>query len=181
MQIHFGLTSIQLVQGDITQQRVDVIVNAANAALAGGAGVDGAIHRAAGPSVLQETQRRYPDGCPAGQAVVTAAGDLPVRYIFHTVGPVWQGGRQGEEALLRSCYRNCLQLAVDHGCNSIAFPAISTGAYHYPLDLASQHSLDEVRSFLTRHQAPTLVRFVLFSDGAWAAWAQTLEELMTNP
>ena len=175
MKVHFGTSHIELVQGDITRQQVDAIVNAANSQLQVGGGVDGAIHRAAGPSVHQETATRYPLGCPIGDAVPIAAGQLTAKFIFHAVGPVWRGGREGEPALLRSAYRRCLELAVQNGCASIAFPAISTGIYGFPVDLAAENSLDETRNFLQTSKALLAVRFVLFSPGIYAAFARVLD------
>ncbi|MBO09936.1 MAG: O-acetyl-ADP-ribose deacetylase [Planctomycetaceae bacterium] len=170
---------LQLVQGDITLQEVDAIANAANERLAGGGGVDGAIHRAAGPTLMEETSREYPDGCPTGEAVATSAGSLTAQFVFHTVGPVWRGGGAGEEQLLRGCYRSCLELAVDHELQSVAFPAISTGVFGYPIDLAAEASLDEVRQFLETHRRPSLVRFVLWSEGNFGAYARVLEEMVS--
>lgn len=175
MKVQFGNSHIELLQGDITVQRVDAIVNAANSELAGGSGVDGAIHRAAGDSVMAETTRRYPLGCPTGDAVATAAGKLPAKFIFHAVGPIWRGGRDGEPDQLRSAYRRCMELAVGHECSSIAFPAISTGVYRFPVDLAAEHSLDETRSFLINHQNTLAVKFVLFNAGTFAAFARVLD------
>ncbi len=174
MRVLFGTCTLELVQGDITRQTVDAIVNAANAHLAGGGGVDGAIHRAAGPSVMEETRRRYPEGCPTGSAVPTGAGKLSAKHIFHAVGPRWRE-KPGERALLRSAYRRCLELAVENCCASIAFPAISTGAYGYPMDLAAEDSLNTVRDFLLERGQPELVRFVLFGEGASGAFARVLE------
>lgn len=170
---------LQLVQGDITLQEVDAIANAANEQLAGGGGVDGAIHRAAGPTLMEETSREYPDGCPTGEAVATSAGSLTAQCVFHTVGPVWRGGADGEEQLLRGCYRSCLELAVDRELQSVAFPAISTGVFGYPIDLAAEASLDEVRQFLETHRRPSLVRFVLWSEGNFGAYARVLEEMVS--
>ena len=141
MLVQFGACRLELVQGDIAQQEVDAIVNAANARLAGGGGVDGAIHRAAGPTLMNETRTKYPHGCPTGSAVATSAGHLPAKFVFHAVGPIWRGGVSGEAGLLISAQRRCLELAVEHACRSIAFPAISTGAYGYPVDLAAEASL----------------------------------------
>lgn len=177
MRVKFGECLIELVQGDITTQQVDAIVNAANSQLAGGGGVDGAIHRAAGPSVMEETDRRYPEGCPTGSAVASGAGDLPAKFIFHAVGPVWRGGTGGEPDQLKGAYHRCLELAVEHQCESIAFPAISTGVYGYPMDLAAEHSLTCVRDYLQDHQLPSLVRFVLFGEGAFGAFSRVLEEM----
>ena len=177
MRIHFGPAHIQLVQGDITEQETDAIVNAANAQLAGGGGVDGAIHRAAGPSLMEETRRRYPNGCKTGDAVPTSAGNLKARFVFHAVGPVWRGGMQQESKLLASCYRRCMELAVEHQCRSIAFPAISTGVYGYPTDLAADCSLRTVRDFLLDRGQAFDVHFVLFDAGAYGAFARVLESM----
>lgn len=181
MFVRFGNCRLELVQGDITTQAVDAIVNAANAALAGGGGVDGAIHAAAGPGLMQETRTRYPDGCPTGQAVATGAGRLPAKFVFHAVGPVWQGGVKQEASLLAGAYRRCLALAVEHKCQSIAFPAISTGIYGYPTDLAAETSLGAVRDFLIAQGQPALVRFVLFSGGSFGAFARVLEQRCQEP
>lgn len=180
MIVEFGPHRLQLVQGDITQQIVDAIVNAANSALAGGGGVDGAIHRAGGPSLLEETRRRYPEGCPTGDAVVTAAGKLTAKHVFHAVGPIWRGGHRGEPELLQSAYRRCLELAQVHGCHSIAFPALSTGAYGYPIDLAAEHSLTAMQQFLSAaaDATPLAIRIVLFDGGAYAAFARVLETMV---
>lgn len=177
MKAQFGACRLELTQGDITEQRVDAIVNAANQKLAGGGGVDGAIHRAGGPSIMQETDELYPEGCPTGSAVASSAGDLPAKYVFHAVGPWWKGGQKGEPELLKSAYRRCLELAVEHDCNSVAFPAISTGVYRYPMDRAAEDSLSAVRDFLLNHQKPALVRFVLFGEGAYGAFSRVLETM----
>jgi O-acetyl-ADP-ribose deacetylase len=139
------ITELVAVRADITSLALDAIVNAANSSLLGGGGVDGAIHRAAGEQLLAEC--RTLGGCPTGQARITRGYNLPARFVIHTVGPVWQGGDCGEPALLAACYRHSLQLAVDHGLSTIAFPAISCGAYGYPLELAVPLALGEVRSF----------------------------------
>ena len=171
---------VRVLVGDITEQRVDAIVNAANSSLLGGGGVDGAIHRRGGPAILaacQELRRtRYPEGLPTGAAVITTAGDLPARYVIHTVGPVWgrEGGREAE--LLAACYANSLALAVEHGVETVAFPSISTGAFGYPQDEAARVASRAVGAFLlqeagTAQPAPdarplTEVRLVFFSPGA---------------
>jgi O-acetyl-ADP-ribose deacetylase (regulator of RNase III) len=168
-------SKLELVQGDITLQEVDAIVNAANPALAGGGGVDGAIHRAAGPILMQQTRELYPQGCATGDAVITGAGLLKARHVFHAVGPVWRGGAANEKSLLASAYRRCLELAVEHACSSMAFPAISTGVYGYPKDLAAEVSLATVREHLLKQASPALVRFVLFDGGSFGAYARVLE------
>lgn len=178
MILHVGNCRLELAIGDITRQQVDAIANAANAQLAGGGGVDGAIHRAAGPSLMRETQEKYPRGCAVGDAVLTSAGQLLAKFVLHAVGPVWRGGMHQEPALLSSAYRRCLELAREQGCTSLAFPAISTGVYGYPKDLAAQISLDTVRAFLLEHQQPELVRFVLFDEGSYGAYARVLEQYL---
>lgn len=169
--------TLELVQGDVTAQSVDAIVNAANARLAGGGGVDGAIHRAGGPAIMAETDARYPDGCPTGSAVISGAGELPARYVLHAVGPIWRGGQRGEPDQLSSAYRRCLELAVEHNCQSVAFPSLSTGAYGYPIDRAARIALQTVAAFLEQHRQPALVRFVLFDAGAYGAFSAAMEEL----
>lgn len=177
MEIHIGSCQLDLVQGDITEQSTDAIVNAANSRLAGGGGVDGAIHRGGGPSIMAETQEKYPQGCPTGEAVITGAGQLPARHVIHAVGPIWRGGKQGEPDLLASAYRRSLEVAVDHHCQSAAFPSLSTGAYGYPLDLAARTALCTVMTFLRAHQQPAEVRFVLFDQGTLDIFVQTLKDL----
>jgi O-acetyl-ADP-ribose deacetylase len=172
--------TLELTQGDITLQQVDAIVNAANSRLAGGGGVDGAIHRQGGPSIMEETDRRYPEGCPTGTAVITAGGELAAKHVIHTVGPIWSGGRRGEAELLASAYRSCLELALENDCHSIAFPSLSTGVYRYPIDQAARIALGTVNDFLTEKGAPELVRFVLFTEGIYAAFAAALEEIVQN-
>ncbi len=173
----FGSCRVELVQGDITEQEVDAIVNAANPRLAGGGGVDGAIHRAAGETLMQETGRLYPEGCETGHAVSTSAGKLNAKFVFHAVGPVWRGGRAGEPEALASAYRSCLELALKHNCQSIAFPAISTGVYGYPVDRAAETSLETVRDFSAEQQQPLEVRIVLFDAGTYGAFARVLEAM----
>jgi O-acetyl-ADP-ribose deacetylase (regulator of RNase III) len=172
--------TLELHQGDITEQQVAAIVNAANSSLAGGGGVDGAIHDRGGPSIMKETDYRYPDGCPTGSAVISSAGELPCQYVIHAVGPIWNGGQRGEQQQLEDAYRKSLELAIQHDCDSIAFPALSTGAYRYPIDLASRLSLRAVIKFLEEFGRPSLVRFVLFGAGAYGAFSAALEELTTE-
>ena len=178
MFVMIGACRLELLQGDITRQQVDAIVNAANSELAGGGGVDGAIHRAGGPTLMSETRDKFPRGCPSGSAVPTSAGSLPARFVFHAVGPVWRGGQEGEAELLRSAFKECLELAVEHQCESLAFPAISTGVYGYPKDLAAEVALHTIHSYLHTQQQPRLVRMVLFDGGTYGAFARVLETLI---
>ncbi len=160
---------LTLVKGDITAQAVDVIVNAANETLLGGEGVDGAIHRAAGPQLLEECRRL--GGCLTGEAKITAGYRLPAKHVIHTVGPIWGGGDRGEEAELANCYRNSLALAAEHGLASIAFPAISTGVYGYPRQQATAISLRTVTDYLSVESSLAEVRFVCFSSAAYSLYA----------
>lgn len=163
---------IEVAQGDITNERVDAIVNAANSSLRGGGGVDGAIHRAAGPELLQAGIRL--GGCPTGEARITPGFRLPARYVIHTVGPVWHGGDRGEPDLLASCYRSSLDLAAEHGVHTIAFPSISTGVYGYPLEKAAPVAIAAIRAGLAAHPEIELVRMVCFSNDSLRAYQAAL-------
>jgi O-acetyl-ADP-ribose deacetylase (regulator of RNase III) len=168
---------IVLVEGDITRVAADAIANAANSALAGGGGVDGAIHRAGGPAIMRELDaiRAAQGGCPTGSAVATTAGRLPAKWVFHAVGPVYRDGSHGEPELLASCYRTCLQLAEKHGARSISFPSISTGVYGYPIREAAGIALGEARAHLEKPEAKVeTVTFVLFGREAYEAFAAAL-------
>ena len=180
MRVTINQTRLELVQGDITSQATTAIVNAANSGLLGGGGVDGAIHEVGGPAIMQETRAKYPDGCPTGSAVSTGAGNLPADYVFHAVGPVWNGGNQGEAELLSSAYRTCLELAMKNQCESVAFPSLSTGAYRYPLDLAAEVALKTVIEFLEKEVGPKRVCFVLFDAGAYGAYSAALERMVRD-
>ncbi len=180
MQATIDACKLELVTGDITRQATDAIVNAANSRLAGGGGVDGAIHRGGGPGIMEETQRRYPQGCPTGDAVVTGAGKLPARYVIHTVGPIWKDGQNQEESLLASAYRRSLEIAGAQQCASLAFPSLSTGAYAYPLQQAAHIALHTVAAYLRLHGQPQLVRFVLFDDRTYEAYADALAAILSE-
>lgn len=173
---------IELVEGDITQFAADAIVNAANSKLVGGGGVDGAIHRVGGPAIMAEldTIRARSGYCPAGQAVVTAAGDLPARWVIHAVGPVYRGGDHGERELLTSCYEVSLRLASEKGATSIAFPAISAGVYGYPLAEAAEVAVGAVAARLAEHAAIERAAFVLFDRKTYSAFERALQALQSN-
>ena len=153
---------IKTILGDITKQNVDAIVNAANTSLLGGGGVDGAIHRAAGPELLAEC--RTLNGCRTGEAKITRGYKLPAKYVIHTPGPVWHGGKKNEPELLASCYRSCLTLAVENGCKTVDFPSISTGVYHFPLEKASVIAINTIAAFLEEHPEIEQVRMVCFDE-----------------
>jgi O-acetyl-ADP-ribose deacetylase (regulator of RNase III) len=180
MHMQIGPCTLELVTGDITTQHTTAIVNAANSRLAGGGGVDGAIHRAGGPSIMAEARQKYPQGCATGEAVITGAGYLPARFVIHAVGPIWRGGQQGEEQQLRSAYQHSLQAAVQHNCASVALPSLSTGAYGYPVACAARTALQAVVTFLEAQRQPALVRFVLFDTDTYDSYAAALQEVMAK-
>ena len=175
MEVKIGNATLAIVEGDITKETTDAIVNAANSGLRGGGGVDGAIHRAGGPAIMAEC--RSIGRCPTGQAVITTGGNLKARHVIHTVGPVWSGGNRNEAGLLKSAYLESLKLASKKGLKSVSFPAISTGAYGYPLNDAARIALEAARDFLTEHPGIEIVRFVLFGRPMYDVFAGELKKL----
>jgi len=167
------MASIRLILGDITEQEVDAIVNAANTSLLGGGGVDGAIHRAAGPRLLEECRKL--GGCPTGQAKITTGGNLPASFVIHTVGPIWRGGENREDQQLRECYLNSMKLAEQNGVRTIAFPSISTGAYGFPIERAARIAVSAVRESLDRMPRVQTVLFVCFSQSDYDVYQEALE------
>ena len=168
--------AIEIVQGDITEQHVDAIVNAANSSLLGGGGVDGAIHQAAGPALVEECRKL--GGCPTGEARITRGHRLPAKWVIHTVGPVWRGGKDLEDQLLANCYRQSLAVAVENGVRSLAFPAISTGIYGFPLERATHIAIREVRQFLENDTSLEKVVFVCFDGHTEACYQRALAEVL---
>jgi O-acetyl-ADP-ribose deacetylase (regulator of RNase III) len=173
---------IQLIKGDITKIKADAIVNAANSSLLGGGGVDGAIHRAGGPAILEECRaiRAKQGGCDTGEAVITTAGQLPAKYVIHTVGPVWNGGNKNEPELLANCYRNSLQLAVENGVKSIAFPNISTGIYHFPKPEAAEIAIETVQRFMATDNSLEEVFFEIWKRTAHEEIPKSLNQKIRN-
>jgi O-acetyl-ADP-ribose deacetylase (regulator of RNase III) len=176
-----GKATVRLVKGDITEMATDAIVNAANSSLMGGGGVDGAIHRRGGPKILDECKKiratEWPQGLPTGKAVITSGGNLKVKHVIHTVGPVWRGGNRGEPELLTQAYQNSLKLAVEEGLKTVAFPSISTGAYGYPVEEACRVALKAVKEFLEKEDALDEVVFVLFSESALEVYADRAKKV----
>ncbi|OPY12987.1 MAG: O-acetyl-ADP-ribose deacetylase [Syntrophus sp. PtaB.Bin001] len=178
MEIRIGNSLLVLVQGDITQEDTDALVNTANSRLAGGGGVDGAIHRAGGPAIMAECRKI--GGCPTGQAVITTGGNLKARYVIHTVGPIYRDGSHGEEELLAGAYRESLKLASARNLKSLSFPAISAGVYGYPLQEAARIALTTVIEYLKNHQDIELVRFVLFGQKIFDVFSAVLKDLSSE-
>ena len=189
METKIGKTKLILLQGDITEEKTDTIVNAANSSLLGGGGVDGAIHRAGGPKILKECKkiRKMKGGCKTGEVVITTGGNLEAKYVIHTVGPIWRGGRQNEDNLLRNCYINSLKLAREKNIKNISFPSISTGAYCFPIERASRIAIKTVIDYLKNNELVRLetksqtgfieVRFVLFSIKDYEIYCKNLKEI----
>lgn len=167
------INRLEIVKGDITKQAVDAIVNAANTSLLGGGGVDGAIHRAAGPELLMECRELH--GCKTGQAKITKGYKLPAKWVIHTVGPIWHGGNNGEDGLLAACYRNSLELSVMNSIKTIAFPSISTGAYRFPVERAAKIAINEIRNFLGTDASIEKVLVVCFDEGTFQAYSAQKE------
>ncbi|SHE52824.1 O-acetyl-ADP-ribose deacetylase (regulator of RNase III), contains Macro domain [Desulfofundulus australicus DSM 11792] len=179
MEVRLGSTLLRLMVGDITRQDTEAIVNAANSSLMGGGGVDGAIHRAGGPQILEECKQivARQGSLPTGQAVITTGGNLKARYVIHTVGPIWSGGNRGEDELLHNAYYNSLSLAREKGIKSISFPSISTGAYRFPIERAATIALKTVRDFILENDFFTEVRFVLFREDDFKVYQRAWEKL----
>lgn len=175
MKIKVGHSHLELIQGDITKQSTDAIVNAANSSLLGGGGVDGAIHRAGGPAILEECRKI--GGCPTGEAVITTGANLKAKYVIHTVGPIWGGGERNEDRLLETCYRRSLERAEENHLKSISFPSISTGAYRFPLERAARIALKTVINHLNGKTEIEDAVFVLFDSGTFEAYRKALEEI----
>jgi O-acetyl-ADP-ribose deacetylase (regulator of RNase III) len=177
-----GKAKIRITQGDITEQETDAIVNAANSSLMGGGGVDGAIHRKGGSTILEECKKiretEWPEGLPTGKAVITTGGNLKARHVIHTVGPIWRGGKHGEPELLAEAYRNSLKIAVSRGLKTIAFPSVSTGAYGYPMEEASKVVLKTIREFFLKEDKLVEVILVLFTQSSLEVYKKTAREFL---
>ncbi|MCX8063678.1 MAG: O-acetyl-ADP-ribose deacetylase [Candidatus Hydrogenedentes bacterium] len=175
VELKIGDCVIQVVQGDITKETTDAIVNAANRTLLGGGGVDGAIHRAGGPEILEQCKKL--GGCETGDAKITTGGRLPAKYVIHTVGPIYRDGKHGEPELLRNCYIRSLEVAVEHGIKTVAFPAISCGVYGYPIPEAAKIAITTVKEFVEKNPHFKLVRFVMFGSDTYGPYCEVLKSL----
>ncbi|WP_455276999.1 O-acetyl-ADP-ribose deacetylase [[Eubacterium] cellulosolvens] len=184
MEVKIGRTTVSIIQGDITEQETDAIVNAANSTLMGGGGVDGAIHKKGGKRILDECKKvrkiEYKEGLPTGKAVITNGGSLKADYVIHTVGPIWRGGNHFEEKFLRDAYQNSLGVAIDKGIKTISFPSISTGAYGFPITKASRIAINAVKDYLERNVNLEKVVFVLFSEGDFRIYRKAMKEILKN-
>lgn len=179
MKYSMGQGSIELLLGDITQQQVDAIVNAANTGLSSGSGVDGFIHRQGGAKILEDTRKRYPMGCQTGRAVVSMAGNLPCKILIHAVGPIWHQGTSHEAEMLEQAYLKSFEAAQENECESIAFPALSCGSYGFPIEQAAEIALRASKTWLDKSYSPTLVRFVFYSESEYSEFLKAAERLFT--
>lgn len=175
VELKVGNCTLQVVQGDITKETTDAIVNAANKTLLGGGGVDGAIHRAGGPEILEQCKKL--GGCETGDAKITTGGKLPAKYVIHTVGPIYRDGKHGEPELLKSCYIRSLEVAQEHGVKTIAFPAISCGVYGYPIPEAAKIAINAVKEWIEKNSGIELVRFVMFGSDTYIPYCEVLKSL----
>jgi O-acetyl-ADP-ribose deacetylase len=180
MKYSIGSGTLELLFGDISQQKVDAIVNAANTRLSGGSGVDGAIHKQGGPKILEDTKKRYPMGCQTGRAVISDPGNLNCRLVIHAVGPIWHKGSSHEAEMLEQAYLKSLEAAQENDCESVAFPALSCGAYAFPVDAAAEIALRTTKHWLEKVQKPSCIRFVLFSETVLEAFLKTAEKLLAG-
>jgi O-acetyl-ADP-ribose deacetylase (regulator of RNase III) len=184
MEIKIGRATVSIIQGDITEQKTDAIVNAANSTLMAGGGVDGAIHRKGSQRILDECKKiretEYRDGLPTGKAAITTGGSLKADYVIHTVGPIWKGGNHNEEKLLRDAYQNSLKVAIDKGIKKISFPSISTGAYGFPIIKASKIAINAVKEYLERNVNLERVVFVLFNEEDLEIYREVMREILKN-
>ncbi len=180
MKYSIGSGTVELLFGDISQQRVDAIVNAANTRLSGGSGVDGAIHKQGGPKILEDTRKRYPMGCQTGRAVVSEPGNLNCKFVIHAVGPIWHKGTSHEAEMLEQAYLKSLECANENDCDRVAFPALSCGAYAFPVDSAAEIALRTIKHWLEKDQKPLHIIFVLFSESVLEAFQKTAEKLLAG-
>jgi O-acetyl-ADP-ribose deacetylase len=180
MKYSFGSGSVELLFGDISQQRVDAIVNPANTRLSGGSGVDGAIHKQGGPKILEDTRKRYPMGCQTGRAVVSEPGNLPCKLVIHAVGPIWHKGSSHEAEMLEQVYLKSLECAQENDCDSVAFPALSCGAYAFPVDDAAEIAIRTIKHWLQKDQKPSQIVFVLCSESVLESFQKTMDKILAE-
>lgn len=179
MKYSMGHGSVELILGDITQQRVDAIVNAANTGLSAGSGVDGIIHRQGGPKILEDTRKKYPMGCQVGRAIVSVPGNLSARIVIHAVGPIWHQGTAHEAEMLEQTYLKSLEAASENDCESVAFPPLSCGAYGFPIEAAAEIAFKSIKNWLDKDHLPTTIRFVFFSENEFGEFSKVAERMLT--